>query len=457
MRPSPGDDFGEDAPPSIVLTRDASAGRPAPTMTDRQRPFLAVRRLGTRLGTCLALVAASCSSTDEAREHESDVSYLVTRERYEDAVRVAHERWQRKDDATTREEYRLASVAYLLDRARAQSLANEDDAALETLAQAHAIAPDSPEVLEWELKTRDKLATRWFNRARDRHTDDDLPGALAGYEAVLSYVPDHPEALSGIQRVVEQLEYRDGLSKGYYNEGLGALRDWELRLAENRFTYARKYRHWDEKPGRRLAQVQEELAVEMGQAALEDEVNGYYAAAQLQYRLARLLDPENEVAAAGLARMQVEVEADELLDKGEMWILRGEYAKAEEVLGQGRALTAVQHERFDEALAGIEDARNATLYEEGLNFERDFLYPEAAASYRNLLGRVDFYQDARARLTSLEATMAEVEELYASLGDLADDPAREREVLARIDALWPEYRDIEQRLAALGPPDGDGK
>lgn len=452
-----GADFGEDAAPSIVLTEGDRDGRHATIMTDRKRPLRTGRRLGLLLPVFAPVFAVGCASNDAERKLESDVSFLVTHERYEDAVRVSRERWLKRDDATTREEYRLASVAYLLDRARTETLADEDDAALATITEALELAPESPQVLEWELKTREKLATSWFNDARDRHTEDDLPGALAAYETVLTYIPDHVEALAGIDRVVEQLEYRDGLSKGYYNEGLGALREWELRLAENRFTYARKYRHWDEKPGRRLAQVQEELAAEKCEAALVDEVNGFYAAAQLQYRLAKLLDADNENAAAGFERMQVEAAADELLGKGEMWILRGEFAKAEEVLGQGLALTAVQQERFEEALAGIDDARHAALYEEGLNLERDFLYPEAAEMYRSLLAQVDYYQDARARLTSLEGAMAEVEELYASLDGLADDRARRREVLSRIDALWPEYKDTEALLDALGPPaDGAG-
>mgnify|MGYP000305446842 CR=1 FL=1 len=46
----------------------------------------------------LAVLALGCSTTDADRRLERDVSFLVTQERYEDAVRVSRERWLDRDE-----------------------------------------------------------------------------------------------------------------------------------------------------------------------------------------------------------------------------------------------------------------------------------------------------------------------------------------------------------------------
>ena len=402
------------------------------------------------------LLSVGCKSNEVEVDRSQDVSFLVTQEQYEEAVRVARARWESKGDEASEQAYRMASVAFLMDRARTLSFEGEDEQALTELLRAEEIYPDSPELMEWLAKTRDKLADRWYLEARRLHISDDLPGALAAYETVLTYVGSHPDAISGINRVVEQLEYRDGLAHDYYNEGLAALREWELNLAGSRFAYARKYRHWDEKPGRRLKQVQAELSSELTTSALDQEALGFYAAARLQYRLAKLMDPENTEAADGYDRMEVETRADAFLNEGELWVLRGEFERAEEAFEQGRQLTVLQEEAFAEAAESIEQARLKALYESGLNLERDFRFGDAVAAYRDLLGRVDYWEDTRARLTTLEGVMREVEELYSTLDDLESPPARLRDVLLRIDALWPEYADVESRIEALPKIDAPG-
>jgi len=396
----------------------------------------------------LPLLAGACRGADAQRARERDVHYLVQQERFEDALEVAHAAYRAKATAKSEEEYRLASTAYLLSRARRQTLENEDEAALETLEEAQRIAPDSEQVAQWLRKTHDKLAGRWFDLARERHADDDLAGAVEAYEKALLYDPEHQEALGGILRVGIQLQYREGLAEKYYNEGLVALRDYELRLARSRFTYAHKYREQDPKPVRRVSQVQVGIARDMVEHAADLEAAGYYAAARTEYRLARALDRENELAAQGFEHMDVEARAERLFEKGEMWRLRKGWDKAEEYLREGQALTVLQKDRFQESLDGIHEDRIRARYLQALNLERDFRYEEAVEVYRTLLDEVEFFEDSRARLTSLEATIAEVRELHARLPE-TEDPEELRALLLRIDALWPEYEDVEQRLQAL--------
>ena len=177
------------------------------------------------------------------------------------------------------------------------------------------------------------------------------------------------------------------------------------------------------------------------------EEQGFFAAARADFRVALDLDEANGAAAEGYTRMQVEAEAHELLKQGEMWIRREHFEEAIAVLQEGRERTAVQQDRFDELLGEIDDKRTAVAYEQGLNFEYDFRYHEAAATYGELLTERGFYKDARARLTRIEQVIAEVEGLYEGLDGLSGDELRG--ALERIDALWPEYSDVHDRLDAL--------
>jgi len=110
-------------------------------------------------------------------------------------------------------------------------------------------------------------------------------------------------------------------------------------------------------------------------------------------------------------------------------------------------------ERFHALIDTIDDRRIQAAYENALTFEHDFRYREAIVGYRRILEERQYYEDTRTRLSDLERTVAQVEELYASLATLGS-PEEELETLRAIDLLWPEYEDVQARIDAL---EGDGE
>ena len=72
-----------------------------------------------------------------------------------------------------------------------------------------------------------------------------------------------------------------------------------------------------------------------------------------------------------------------------MAILRGEFATARDYLERGKETSLVRKELFDEALAGIDDARAAQTYQKALDLEHDFRYEAAIAKFQELLERLD--------------------------------------------------------------------
>ena len=398
------------------------------------------------------LPLAACRATDTGTEAHT-VRYLVAQGEYKDALRQAHEAWLlAPDDAAADEDYRFASVALLLERGRRATFEDHDEQALKDFEQALELAPDSHEAQSWVYKTRTKLSDRWYRLARDRHASDRLFDAADAYEKALDYDSDNMDALQGLYRVGMQLAHREGLAKDYYNEGLEALRDVKLEIARSRFDYADKYSTEEDSRGesraaKRRREVDTALAQRFVASALDLEEQGYFAAARGEYRIALTRDPDNRAAKEGYARMQNEAQVLEVYKAGEMAIRRGEFDNAVEILQAGRSQTAVQQDRFDELLGEIDDLRTKAAYEQGLNYEHDFRLNEAAQVYRDILAERDFYEDVRARLTSVEELIAQVEELYASLDGLEGEELEA--TLTKIELLWPEYRDVEQRLESL--------
>ena len=117
-------------------------------------------------------------------------------------------------------------------------------------------------------------------------------------------------------------------------------------------------------------------------------------------------------------------------------------------LDRGREVSLARKELFDEALASIDDARAAKTYQKALDLEHDFRYEAAIAKFRQLLEGRDYYEDAISRLRTLEEYVTDAAALYEQM-EATEDAAEKVQLLRQIELFWPEYRDIQERLAAL--------
>ena len=393
------------------------------------------------------LLLVACQVAEETPELPT-IRYLVAQGDFTVAIAQARTAWEATpEDSAATKDYRFATVAFLLERGRTATFDDRDEDALADFEEAMALQPDAIQTAQWVAKTRRKLSGSWFVIARDQHASEQLFLAADAYEKALDYDPSNLDALEGLHRVGVQLGYRDGLSADYYNEGLSALRETDLHIAGSRFDYAGKYAQGDERPAKRRAEVDEALADRFAVLALELEEQGFYAAAKADFRVSLSLDGENQTSQEGYERMQIEADAHELFKRGEMWIRRGGFDQAVSVLHEGREMTSVQQDRFDELLGEIDDLRTAAQYEQALNYEHDFQFENAAGTYRELLDERGFYEDARARLTRMEQVIEEVEALYAGLDQLSGKGLLA--ALEQIDVLWPEYRDVQEQMDAF--------
>ncbi len=396
-----------------------------------------------------AFLAACAATQDSSHDPISRVNQLVRHGHYAQAVEEAVR--LRKEDPV-RVEYELlhqaTSVAHLLARGRAATLQDQDYLALSLFNDAASIDPDEIIVTHWIDKTKLKLATSLTNEAVEHASNDSYQEAWRSFTKALEYVPDFTPAHEGLAAMDTKMAYRQDLAAEYYDQGVANLVAKEFAIAENRFGYVRKYRDEDSRLVRRIRQVDHARSVEHQEAALLLEGAKLFYAARSEYGQALRQDSSNEAAREGLDRSTLEAEVSNLMGKGESALMRGEFEKARILFGEAAALTSVQKEEIDESIAGVESAQVDFRYQAAQRLELDLRYPEALKAYGELLVQAPGHSDVEERMTDLQGRVDRTKSMYRSLSSQADKAAALRTLL-EIDDLWPDYRDVPERIDTL--------
>jgi tetratricopeptide (TPR) repeat protein len=359
------------------------------------------------------LIFAACAVPGEKSKEPTDVAGLIHHRRYREAVAKAEaDARKRPDDAEAQELYRQASLAWLLEQTRRACFEHRNEEALALIEQAYEVGPELPAVRQWRAKIRSELANYWMDVAGAFLLQDNLEAARDAFEKVLEHEPGQARASELLGNVLVRLNYRQGMSESYYDEGIKLLNDYWLHEARSRFSYSGKYLPGSERAEKRSSQVQELLADQRSALALELEREGQYFAANNEFRLALLLEPELEEALAGYERTSKEAEAYEMLKNAEMLVLRKRFDVAQALLEKGLVLTEYQREAFEGALDGVEEGRYDEEYSRALTLEGDGQFEEAVAAYDALLEKASYFRDAIARRDTLVNFMEKAAELY---------------------------------------------
>ncbi|MCB9913834.1 MAG: hypothetical protein H6828_01645 [Planctomycetes bacterium] len=410
-------------------------------------------QLRTPLALTLALVAllgAGCAST-QAREHaDADAIQAAVRHgRYVEAVQLADEHRKRfPDDPQAQELHRLASVALLLERGRRATFASDDLSALEDFRTAQELAPESHIVTGWVDKTRAKLASSWLDKGLAAFAEDDLDAAAEAYLNARHYLPDSQEAIQGYEDVMLLRNHRTALGDAYYEQGVRSLAEYWLERARHNFSATAKYQPDNERANERGVEVDVQLADQRLVVARTLEAEGRFFAAMTEYRLASLLDPNSAEAQAGMARTGEEAQARELLKQAEMYAFRKEFGEAAALLDRGAAMSSEQADDFAAARVEFQQARLRDQYEHALSLEHDQRFEDAITAYAAILDEVDYFEDARTRLSTLEGYV-EMAASYYARAEAETDSAKKIEHLRAIEGFWPEYKDVRTKIAAL--------
>lgn len=375
---------------------------------------------------------------------------LIEHGKHGEAVRVAEERArQAPDDAKAREDYRLASVALLLEKCRRACFEDRDDEALESVTQARELAPGDRIVEGWYQKMLSKLADRARGQAIEAHASDNLELAKQKYDEAIRYEPDDLRAKDGAAQVLLQMNFRAGMGEAYYREGAQALSAYFLHEARSFFAYTIKYQPRNDRAAERKGEVSTMLAEDRVAIATDLEARGFYAAAENEYRIALLVEPTLPAALDGRNRASREAKAAEILAEVDRLTRKKRFDEARALLQANRDATEAQKESFENALADIEDRELESLYEIAVGFQSDARYLDARDAFETLLGRAQYYKDAITRKEVVEGFIQGAADTYAKALAATTDEDK-ISLLRRTDLYWPDYKDVRERLKALG-------
>lgn len=382
-------------------------------------------------------------------DNELGVRELIDHTRYAEAVKLAAQRHAEAPDDLQREfEWKLATVALLLEQGRRASFENRDIEALGFFQRARDVGLDVPQIRPWVDGTRDKLARRYAEQGQEWHAQDNLERAIESYEQALAFVPEYTLALEGLARVLLQQNHRAGMSQEYYEDGVHSLDAYWLEEAAHDFRSSLKYQESHERAVLRRSQTQALLADERILFAKRFEDARQWSAARGEYRIATIVDPKHAEALDGLARMRTESKAAELLREAERSTLRGLFERAEKALAEGEALTQHQQTEFQIAREQLAEAKLREKYNFARALENDFRYEDAIEAYAALLGETTSFEDAIARKETLEDFVAKAVQHYNAAA-VATDPAAELAALRQVMIVYPEYKDTRERVEAL--------
>ncbi len=420
----------------------------APSLPDLPAPSSPRRRAAS---ACLAVALGcltACASSGKRVETPAEVERLVQNGRFEEALaladRIAAARPEDTEGVQLRQE---ALVALLLERGRRLSFADQDEAALEQVDAALALDPESEPAKAWRSRLIMKLSVRWFNIGREAHARSEFEAAMAGYAKSLEYDPENESARFQADELAQYLGWRKDSAGTYYNSGVRSLSGSRLAEARAGFESSRKYDDGDAaRTERRLKEVRSEQAIGLLHLAEEQAEKGYWRSAHRTLERALDLDPEVPNGVALREHYSVEADVAGQRQKADIARLRGEFERARDLLRAAKARSERQSEAIAEELLVVDEAEAGHLYDTALALESDFRFEEAAEAYRTLLAKREFHEDARARLGTLEDAIRTAPELYERALKAKTDAERV-DLYRQLELIWPEYRDVQERLA----------
>lgn len=404
--------------------------------------------------TCVAcvVVVVLCGCRQQNSAIYRSEKYARQANAYQAYLEIAEARKKNSGDRELERLYWQRRLEFLLDRGRQMVFLEQEVDAIAELEKALALDPQNQMARLWILKAKEKLAKRAVRHGDDQRSQGHLETALLHFREALSYVPEYPPALEGIEKVNKYYADRydqaaDHLTKGSrargedltkqskYHHGIAHDKDPSLQIAKKRELEA----------AQRLARDRYERA-----RIMEEQAD--YGAALMEYEAVIKVVPGIEGLEVRIAAMKREVEARNLRREAGIAMRKDKFDEAEKLLNQAYEKSVAQRADISGLLLDNRRRRHQSLYRKAMDLELEYKFEAALESYRVVdKAWPAGFEDVKARISTLERSIEVAQkclvegEKHEKAGDL------KKAVQSYEDALdnYPGYKGLDKRVKEL--------
>ncbi|MHC5064637.1 MAG: hypothetical protein ACYTG5_11765 [Planctomycetota bacterium] len=395
------------------------------------------------------LQLAACTVSDTMRESEE---YLDDANYHQAYWAMEAARRENPNDPTIEKRFWELRVIYLLAQAREMVFHNRDTEALHILERVLVLDPENPTAYVWIRKAKSKLAKQAIDEGILRSKRGELSAALRSYNEALTYQPEDPEALKGIEELDAIWAERRELAQERFMQGVRAMAEQQYKQTKYQMENA-----LDQDPSLDRAKLQKDramrrLAEQRHMEAVDMESAGFFAPALSNYIFVRTVIPDWEGIDDSIARLEAEVKAIELADQGEMAVLRGDFEAAHKLLEEAFETCTFSKLTIGEKLELVRDRELRNQYMDARDLELEFHYEEALTAFKAIAESASGgYEDVLSRINDLEAAIAAAEAGHAAglEAEEAEDLPAAIEQYQEVLIHYPGYKDLEERIREL--------
>jgi len=400
---------------------------------------------------CVAL-AAVCGCRQPYTAIQRSEAYSRHANAYQAYFEIAEARRRNSEDRELERLYWQRRLEYLLDFGRELVFLEEEVKAIAELEKALALDPQNRDAKRWIARAKEKLAKRAVLEGDDQRGQGHLDKALLRFQEALSYVPEYPDAVAGIESVNKYYRQRYDEASEHFTKGARAHGEELIKQS--------KYHHGiaaEKDPSMREAQKREmeaaqRLAMDRYERAKIMEEKSFYGAALMEYQVVMKALPGIEGLKERITAMEKEVEAKQFRRDGEMAMRRGDFDDAEKLFNQAYEKTRAERADISGLLLDNRRRRHENLYRKAKDLELEYKFEAALEGYEAIdKAWPSGFLDVKTRVGTLKNAIEQAQKSMAEgqKHEKAGDLKKAIELYEEALANYPGYQGLDRRIKGL--------
>ncbi|MHC4513092.1 MAG: hypothetical protein ACYTKC_11685 [Planctomycetota bacterium] len=400
---------------------------------------------------CAALIGTcGCRQQDTAVQRSE--AYARQANAYQAYCEIVEARRRNAEDPELERLFWQRRLEYLLDRGRQMVFMDDEVEAIAELEKALALDPENPAAKRWIVRAKEKLAKRAVREGENQRSQGNLDAALLQFRKALSYVPEHPDAVAGIEDVNKYYKKRYDEASDHYIKGARARGEQLVVQSKYHNGIASEKDPSMREATKRQTEDARQLGRERYERARKMEEKGFYGAALMEYEAVFAVVPDLEGLKERIAAAKKEVDALELRRKAEMAMRRNEFDEADKLLNKAYDLTQAQKADLSGLLADNRQRRYEDRYRKAKDLELEYQFEAALEAYVAIDKAWSAgFLDVKARINTLSEDIEQAGKSMAEGQKLekAGDLKKAIELYEEALTVYPGYKGLDQRVKGL--------